>query len=440
MNKLIKLARYVSILYFACVFSIRNIFRSKSKINIGFIVEEFFHEKFRGFGGYGMTIKYIAEHFNNLATAKIKSDVILTHRVEIDAPESGSAHAAEVVMMPKSMHDSGKDFWKYCRMINRQRHDVFVGVDHFLSYEYPLMAFPNIPWVVWLKDPRDLLKFKKYLTVDLQFKVWGIKNPDDIVQFPKRTSESFHRVLKRSRMFKRKVIFASEAKSFTDIGKRLYGLSDLNPAFLSKPIPLPRMESPSYSEKPSFLFLARLDPVKRPWIFCELAKRFKEAEFLIVGQSNVPDIMNDILAKYKDVPNLKFLGRVFGADKDTLFRKIWAVVNTSVHEGLPVSMVEGFSYGKTIVASENPDGLTEKFGFWTGEMTGNGHDTKTLDLYSEPIERIIKGRFDREEMFKSTRQYIQDVHSFEKFEEAMCQIVLTDRYKNNFSVAEKTGL
>lgn len=437
MNMIIKFKRHINILYFVLAYWLRMLFKPSGKINIGFLVEEFFHEKFRGFGGYGMTVKYISDHFNKLPNANLRADVLLTHRMDIDVPQSGSFNNADVVMMPKAMSDQDESFLEYCRMIHRKKFDVFIGVDHFPTYEYPLMSFPNIPWVVWLKDPRDFDKWEKIASVTLVKKSWGISGPEDYRQWVKNRVESFQRIYKRSRIFGRKIVIATEAYDFTKIGRNICGLSELTPVLLSKPIPLPVMSGPEYSDKPSFLFLARLDPIKRPWVYCELAKRFPQADFYVAGQANAPEMMDEILAKYKNIPNLKFLGRVFGADKDALFRKVWAVVNTSVHEGLPVSIVEGFSYGKTAIASENPDRVTEKHGLWVGDMRGDGHDEHTVDLYARHVEDIIKGRFDREKIFKENRDYIRRVHSFEKFEETIKDIVFTKKYDNAFKIDEK---
>ncbi len=429
-----KMTRHLSIFLFVAAFWLRKMLKPSKQIKIGFLVEEFFHEKFRGFGGYGMTVKYIAEHFNKKVDSRLNAGVLLTHRLDIDVPQSGTFNEADVVMMPKDMNDEGQGFSQYCRMIQNKKFDVFIGVDHFVTYEYPLMAFPNIPWVIWLKDPRDFGKWEKIASVTLVRKSWGITGPDDYRQWVRNRVESFNRIYKRSRLFNRKIVIATEAYDFISIGKNLCGLSDLKPALLSKPIPLPVMNGPEYSDTPSFLFLARLDPIKRPWVFCELAKRFPKAEFLVAGQPNTPEMMDEVLAKYKNIPNLKFLGRVFGAEKDALFRKVWAVINTSVHEGLPVSIVEGFSYGKTAIASENPDQVTSKHGLWVGDMRGDGHDEKTVDLYAEHVENILKGKLDREKIFRENREYIRTVHSFEKFEETVRDIVTTTKYDNGFTI------
>ncbi len=430
-----RLARYGLILYFAVRDVLGRMFRPQDKkVGIGFLVEEFFHEKFRGFGGYGMTVKYISEHFNKLPNSKLRADVLLTYRLDIDAPQSGTFNDADVIMMPKDLHDEGSAFYRYCREVEKKKMDAFIAVDHFETYEYPLMAFPTMPWIMWLKDPRDLSKWQKMSSVSLIRQSWNLNSPEDCKQWARNRLESFRRLYKRSRMFNRKMVIVSEAQDFISIGKSLCGLKELSPVILSKPIPLPAMEGPEYSERPSFLFLARLDPIKRPWIFCELAKRFPQADFIVIGQSNMPEFIDGLLEKYKNAPNIKFMGRVFGAEKDAIFRKVWAVINTSVHEGLPVSIVEGFSYGKTAIASENPDNVTGKHGFWVGDMTGDGYDTKTVDLYAQHVETILQGKIDREKLFRENRAYVRDVHSFEKFEATVRDIVLTGKYDNNFVV------
>ena len=40
------------------------------------------------------------------------------------------------------------------------------------------------------------------------------------------------------------------------------------------------------SARPSVVFLGRLDPIKRPWIFAALAARHSDADFLFLGQSH----------------------------------------------------------------------------------------------------------------------------------------------------------
>lgn len=56
----------------------------------------------------------------------------------------------------------------------------------------------------------------------------------------------------------------------------------------------------------------------------------------------------------KDCPNIIFTGPIFGADKDVVLRNAWAYCLPSTLEGLPISLLEGMSYGKVCIASDIP--------------------------------------------------------------------------------------
>ncbi len=158
-------------------------------------------------------------------------------------------------------------------------------------------------------------------------------------------------------------------------------------------------------------------------IYFELAKRFKDADFYVAGTSHRPEIMNSVISQYKDVPNLKFTGRIEGKDKAALLDRVWAVLNTSIQEGVPVSLLEGYSYGKPAIAAWDPDGLTSRFGIYVGEVFGDGDDTESLDRFSLAIEKMIDGRFDKERIGQEARHYIATVHFFDYFESSLLRIL-----------------
>jgi len=64
------------------------------------------------------------------------------------------------------------------------------------------------------------------------------------------------------------------------------------------------MEAPT----PEVLFLARLDPYKRPWLLVELAKAFPQVTFFAAGKSHFQGTGSFSPPPEADVPNLKFLG------------------------------------------------------------------------------------------------------------------------------------
>ena len=68
----------------------------------------------------------------------------------------------------------------------------------------------------------------------------------------------------------------------------------------------------------------------------------------------------------KDDPNIIFTGAIFGADKDTILRNAWVFCLPSSMEGLPISLLEGMSYGKVCIASDitaNKEALGDS-GIW----------------------------------------------------------------------------
>lgn len=86
----------------------------------------------------------------------------------------------------------------------------------------------------------------------------------------------------------------------------------------------------------------------------------------------------------KDDPNIIFTGAIFGADKDTILRNAWIFCLPSSMEGLPISLLEGMSYGKVCIASDitaNKEALGDS-GIWVKKE--NAEDiTYTLDrLYT----------------------------------------------------------
>ena len=76
------------------------------------------------------------------------------------------------------------------------------------------------------------------------------------------------------------------------------------------------------SQTPRVIFLTRLDPIKRPWLFVELAGSFPAVEFLMLGQSHFHGPGSWAVADLP--PNIKVLGHVEGILKHQLVSSAWS--------------------------------------------------------------------------------------------------------------------
>jgi glycosyltransferase involved in cell wall biosynthesis len=87
---------------------------------------------------------------------------------------------------------------------------------------------------------------------------------------------------------------------------------------------------------------------------------------------------------YYAIENLHFAGHVDGAEKEQYLKDAKILVNTSIHEALPISFLEALSFGTLLVSNRNPEALTEKFGIHVGDVLGDGFDK--VDLLSMQLE------------------------------------------------------
>ena len=161
-------------------------------------------------------------------------------------------------------------------------------------------------------------------------------------------------------------VVASQAKMLLPKIKEIYGVeaSILLPNFIDVPLHDFRK-----SEDPTVLWLGRLDPIKCPELCFDLAKESPDVQFNILGASHPAygGIERDTFFKktYSDVKNLHFLGFQSGKVKENLLSKSWILINTSAYECIPVSFLEAMAHKCAILSTQNPDGITSRFGAWS---------------------------------------------------------------------------
>jgi glycosyltransferase involved in cell wall biosynthesis len=380
---------------------------------LGMLNIEHYHERIGVFGGYGMTTRSIAEFFNGGADG-LEVTVLLNRPMAGLGPQTLRLDGTEVILYPDVNEPTASGVVRYNRLLRRCDPDLLLTIEYYSAYFASAFLLPCTPLVVWIHDPRPDDEWTKIATVPLELEVSG-QTLEGVLEGRRYEEKTLLHLVRLGRRTGRKVLFATTASCLIEMAKRAYTLPGIEPFFL--PIPVARPEDPGVAspEKPSFCFLGRLDPIKRPWIFCELARRFPGVDFKVAGKTHFPKVMNPILDEYRSLANLSFMGLIDGASKHELLSRTWGLVNTSVHEALPVSFEEALAYGKPIVSCQDPDGLVSRFGAYTGELLGPGTDEATLNRFSEALESVLRNRGEWADKGASARERMAKDYSYESF-------------------------
>lgn len=406
---------------FWALFAVKRLFKKKKVF--GFLSEEFFAESFLkdklcDIGGFGMTAKVITQYYGDRQNKAFRS-AALFNRTLSGLPGWKFPIGDSLVYTIPDLHSHyARNHVKYCWDANKQ-FDFLLSIDLYPGYEFSLDAMPKAPLLIWLRDPKGETELEKIATVETELPANNMTSIDEFLGYAREERQFFAKVYKDSQATGRPIMFVTNAHFLTPRGQRLYGPREFNPHFLPNPIHYLPLERLKKADRPTVTLLGRLDPVKRPWVYFELAKRFAQVEFLVCGNSSYPEIINPIIEKYRSVENLKFLGLVQGEQKERVLTQSWVLVNTSIHEGLPCSFLEALSCHTPILSSVDPDNLVSKFGTYTGDNLGDGMDETTLGQFQSALEEMLSDRNRLEERGAEARKYIEGIYSFEAFEQKL---------------------
>ena len=157
----------------------------------------------------------------------------------------------------------------------------------------------------------------------------------------------------------------------------------------------------------AFLWVGRLQEVKRPDAYLALARAVPEARFrmLVVPQpGELPDARSALEAAAQELPNLELVEPRTRAGVVELIARTVAVVNTSVREGLPNVFMEGWAQGVPALAlSFDPDGLIARHGLGA---FADGDPAR----FAEEARRLWEARTDRAALAQRCIEYVRTEH------------------------------
>ncbi len=115
-------------------------------------------------------------------------------------------------------------------------------------------------------------------------------------------------------------------------------------------------------------------------------------------------------------PNVRLLGHIDGPEKLRVLSSACVLVNTSIHEGLPVSFLEALACETPLLACVDPGGLVSTFGVYAGRFDGSGLDA--LPSLAAGLERLLADADLRARLGQAGRRWVEATHSRERFLEA----------------------
>jgi glycosyltransferase involved in cell wall biosynthesis len=164
----------------------------------------------------------------------------------------------------------------------------------------------------------------------------------------------------------------------------------------------PRSGSPE-----AFLWVGKLQPVKRPEPYLELAAAVPEAQFWMIAvpdASESPELRGRVERGARELPNLTLLEPRSRDGVGELLDRTVAVVNTSEREGLPNVFLEGWARGVPALAfSFDPGGLIARHGLGSF-AAGDPHS------FAELGRRLWAGRGDQAAVAARCIEYVRAEH------------------------------
>lgn len=374
-------------------------------LTVGIVANEFYDPALGRMGGFGMNA-LLAARALSAGDAGVRP-VFLSgeHRAAPTRPWRpaprlvGTSNGFPILMRGRRA--------PWLRRLRELDVDVLLTIEHRPTYNAFIDALPATPLIVWVRDPRPRADLEKIATLaipDEEAAPLGIE-PND--------SSTFGSIWRRAREDGRPIAAVSPAPGYlTPKARATYSIPDLDMALLGNA--LQSVDTPPRrSARPSVLYIGRLDPIKRPWLFAELARQFPQADFLMLGQPHFSGAGAGLGWLTATPANLHVLSHVDGPRKEELLASAWVLVNTSIHEALPTSFIEALHHGVPLLSCQDPEGVASEFGIYVGRFDGDG--MAALPAFADGLGRLLEDEDMREQLGQAGRGWARAHHTRESF-------------------------
>ncbi len=370
-----------------------------------------------GYGGFGQTAGRISQYYAGNDDLRVK--ILLARKLKQNGLWRFRQDSVDFISTRNTDRGIFKAEIEYSMLTARL--NLLLSIDLFQEYGHHLNRLPHLPLIIWLRDPKGDVEWDKIITLPQELKSYG--NRDGVPGLRRMTNiqkELLAEIVEKGKRRKRKILIVTNGDFLMPRAEKLFGLEKIEPFFLPNPIEYPEREEIRRAARPTVCFIGRQVAIKRPWLFYELAKRFPSVKFHVCGIPNSPDRIKDIMEQYTGLSNVEYHGVVRGEKKKKILSESWVLINTSIHEGLPCTFLEAFSYEMPVLSCLDPDALVSRFGLFTGEFSGYAYEA--IDKFASGLEYLLTNKAVRTEKGRQGRGYIEKLYNFSCFEKRLNEL------------------
>jgi len=372
------------------------------RFRIGIVSVEFFDLKSGQMGGFGWATQQLAGFFQS--RPELGVDIVFIPAT----PFTGQGEPPSIIHGVRVVWRRG-GAWPSWRALKREKLDLLISIDYQTPYLKTFLALPRTPILVWVRDPWSPTDKAKLDTLRLP----GLAEvrPAGLFYYDYR---DFHRVWQLAKLLGRRIIFGTTSPPLGEKVEATFGIRPKEVALLPNILTLTPDGEPRHP-RPLVIFLARLDPVKRPWLALELARRVPEAEFWLLGKNHFqgkPGGWNP--GENASLPaNVRLLGHVGEVEKRRILSRAWVLLNTSIHEGLAVSFQEALACEVPLLSTVDMENIAERFGIFVGAEPGDG--LAALPRLEAGLRALITDEPRRRKLGQAGRAWVNSRHNAVEF-------------------------
>lgn len=364
-------------------------------LKVGIVANEFFNQKVGRVGGFGWAAEKASTVLRNHPESNSDVYFITAENIRDDSVLNGTP----LITL------NGNRLSNFLKLIPLGI-DVLLTIDYRSSYRGVFNALPFTPIITWVRDPRT--------TPDIE-KIKSLKIPGNKSVVPAGISDNdmsgLSKYANRNFPFSNKVCLANKMTHLRKTNSEVYNLPESEFVLPNPSVVNYDAAKIDKDDKPTVIFIGRLDPIKRPWLFIELAKNFPAVDFLMLGQQH---FNGKCSWKPANMPaNLKLLGHVTGKEKHRILSSAWVFVNTSIHEESPVSVMEALAYETPVVSYEDWGGIVVNHGIAIGQHPGTGMEG--IPQLSNALRILLNNHNLRRNYGKAGRDYVEKEHNDQVF-------------------------